>query len=144
VRRLARELLEGLAGDELGNGGLRAFQGMLAQKNKARAWWERAKKIGEEEYAVSHVLAKDAKSPNRGLLWLLHRKYPRHLPPLYRTVLKERPEVESWSLAEAMARSKLPREQKVELLSYGARHEGKDHRQAAFDAIAQLDHELFV
>jgi hypothetical protein len=144
IRHLAIELLEGLAGENLGEGGLRALRGELAQKKKARAWWEEAKKIGEEAYALAHVVPKKADWPNEQLIWLIQRKYPRHLPTLYHTVLDERPQLESGLLAKAVARSGLSRQQKMGLLIYGARHESKERRRDAFEAIAILDHELFV
>jgi hypothetical protein len=139
VRDIVGQLLIELAGDGLPRDWIED-----QDKASARAWWERTKRLGEEPYVVAHVLTKKSEMPNYHLLWLLERRYPHRLPGLYLNVLDRRTELDSGALADAVARSKLPREQMVELLIHGARHESKTHRRHAFDAIASLDNELYV
>jgi hypothetical protein len=110
----------------------------------ARAWWDRARQVGEEAYMLEHVSPKESQSPNEHLLWLVLKKYPQHLPMVYRTVLDERPKMGSREVADAILLSELPRLRKVELLAYGGRHADKEHRRVAHRAITSLDHEFFV
>src|SRR5262249_49709409 len=119
-------------------------KGEAVQKEKARAWWERASKVGEEAYLFDNILPRNSNEPNSTLLRVLQKKYPQHLPPLYCSILGGRPQWESNLVARAITRSSLPRRQKVELLTHGVRHEHKGHREAAFEATARLDHEVFV
>jgi hypothetical protein len=139
VRDLVGELIEGLAG-----GGLPPDWIEDMNPAQARAWWERAKKVGEEEHVVASVLTEIRRQPNEVLLWLVSKKYSRHLPKLYHTVLDKPPGHLSGALADAIVGSDLPRERMFDLLTYGARHENKEHRAGAFGAIERLDRELFV
>jgi hypothetical protein len=112
VGQLADELLATLA--------LRGF----ATKAEAQQWWVEAKLTGEEAYLAKQVFPADlaAETPNARLLWLLARKYPRRLSGVYRTLLDERPLLESASVAAALAQSHLPAEAKRDLYVYAASH----------------------
>jgi hypothetical protein len=139
VRDVVRDLLRGLAGEDL-----KIDSDDLHPQVPACAWWEGARQVGEEAYLLAHVLPKENKSPNDHLLWLLVKRYPQHLQTVYYTILDKRPLIESERIVDAIARSDLPRAKKAELFSYGARHESRGQRQVAFNAIAALDHEAFV
>src|SRR5205085_9790027 len=107
VADLVSDLLEGLADDDLDRGWLRRVGGYRVDKARARAWWEKAKRLGEEKYLTQHVLdqrdderlpelqlrakrAFDPDSsqwPNSQLLGIIFDKYPQRLPEIYHAVL---------------------------------------------------------
>ena len=86
--------------------------------------------MGEEAYFLAHVLPNGEKAewPNSLMLNIITEKYPQHLPKLYKTILDERPKMQSWPVAEAVAKSSLPTEKKRELFLYAARHKNLEHR----------------
>lgn len=118
-----------MAGERLNIEGMGLIQGYTVSPAEAQAWWARAQKGGEEAYLAAHVLPAESDGanpngewPNGIVLWVLEARYPRKLGQVYRTVLDERPRVESWPVVEAIARSALPREEKARLFLYGATH----------------------
>src|SRR5262249_15206879 len=58
ISHMASDLLEGLAGEKLGEGNMRAVVGKLVSKDSARAWWAKARNVGEEANMLAHVLPK--------------------------------------------------------------------------------------
>jgi hypothetical protein len=74
----------------------------------------------------------------------LGKKYPKDLANLYRDLLEKRPGMESWPLAVEIVRSALPREEKLELLKVGGRHENLDHRYSALWSLQEFDEEAGV
>jgi hypothetical protein len=50
------DLLQGIAGEELGKDWLRRLQGYRLDKEAVEGWWADAQKVGEEAYFVKHVL----------------------------------------------------------------------------------------
>jgi hypothetical protein len=149
VRHVVSDLLEGLAGEDLGRDWLRRQQGYPVEKAAAEKWWEKARKAGEEAYALEHVLPRKVKKgntavPGRDLLNLIRDKYPKHIPSLYRTVLDKRPELESWPLAEAALQSKLPQQEKLELFLPAVKHKDGRHWLPALRAVKELDAKQFA
>jgi hypothetical protein len=144
VDHVVSKLLDDLSGENLGEHGLRALKGYTAAKEKSRAWWSKAKEIGEEAHVVAGLLAEDRESPDQHLLWLMMKRHSKRLPEVYRTLLAERPKMESWSTADALAHSDLPLPKKVDLLIEATRHEKLEHREAALEQLVTLDHERFV
>jgi len=138
VRHLVSNLLESLAGDEV------EVHGRVMDKEAARTWWSKAKRRGEEAQVVAHVLRKGDYFPETGLLRIIVKKYPHQLPNIYRTLLDREPQMPSWGMASALARSDAPREKKIELFSYAARHEKLYQRTPALEELVKLDHERFV
>lgn len=153
VGDLAGLLLEGLAGGELDRtpdgddvGWLRLSQGYRVTRAAATAWWEKARKTGEEAHLLARVLPPgdvEEGRVNLHLLRVLAAKYPGRLPELYRTVLARRPVIESWELAEALARSAVPAKDKLDLFTTAAGHEDYVHRRPALGAIKDLDRKRF-
>jgi hypothetical protein len=135
VKHLVSCLLQGLSGQSLGE------QWLTVEKARAMKWWRIAQKVGEENYLVKNVLSSwpQGDGPNAHQLRMIGDKYPNRLPEIYRTLLDRRPRVYGWSLAEAIARSKLPREKKIELLVYASTHKKPEHRTAALWHLRQLD-----
>jgi hypothetical protein len=139
VRDLVRYLLQELADEDLKTD----WNDSIAPE-AVRAWWDRAREIGEVGYMLANVLPKESKSPNRHLLWLLMKKHPQHLQTVYRTILEERPYIESELVAYAISHSELPQAKKVELFAYGGRNESRRQREVAFEILRTLDHEFFI
>jgi hypothetical protein len=157
VGNVVGDLLEGLAGEELmrgangedvGGGWLRRQQGYRVTVTAAKQWWEKARKVGEESYLLSHVLPPTSEEKknawiNPHQLYLIQSKYPKHIPSLYRTVLDKRPEFQSHTLAQALVACKLPVEEKLSLLLYAAKHKDSSHQVHALSAIKELDKKAF-
>ena len=157
VKHVVGDILEGLAAVELdrgedgksvGGGWLRRQQGYAITPEAAQAWWEKARQAGEEAYVLDRVLPPPARGGERAfpkphLLKVITVKYPKHVPAVYRAVLDKRPDVYSWPLAEALARSSEPRKDKIDLFVSAAKHKDAYHRMAAFHALKELDKKQF-
>jgi hypothetical protein len=121
-------------------------------KEEALAWWGQARAEGEEAYALAHVLdgnrveraAWDGDGRfNRSLLLMIARKYPRHLPRLFQRVLDDLlPEIPPF--AEAIRKSALPRQTKVELLASAASPKRPFPSPEALGELKHLDHARFM
>jgi len=146
IKDVVSDLLQELAGEELGKHWLRRQQGWAVEKGDAEAWWDKARKEGEEVYLLGHVLPEGAKAewPNSRTLSIITEKYPQHLPKLYRTILDERPKMQSWPVAEALARSSLPAEKKLELFRHAANHKDLEHRRVGLRELQKLDPQQFL
>jgi hypothetical protein len=138
--------LQKLAGEDLGKDWLRRLQGYAVEKRDALGWWQKARKGGEEAYQVAHALPSGPKEmwPEDLMLRIITRRYPRRLPGLYRTLLEDRPGMQSWPLAEAVRKSSLPRDEKMELYLRASRHKDLEHRRAALREMKGLDEKVFV
>jgi hypothetical protein len=136
------------AGEELEGGGFRRLQGSRVTVEAAKAWWAKAEKVGEEAYMVERLLPPVAKDGRT--LWLrslplrlIVTKYPKRLPELYREVLDKRPDLQSWELAEEIAKSAMPAKEKADLFAAVGEHEKLDHRLPALRALKELDEKRF-
>jgi hypothetical protein len=147
VRDVVSDLLEGLAGEDIGRDWLRRQQGYAVKKAEAKKWWDEARKVGEETYLLDHVFVDAAEGRkahvSEHLLYVILAKYPRHVPSLYRTALEKRPELNSGMLADAVGKSKLPAREKLALLVHGAKHKDYHHRLPALHALKELDRKQF-
>jgi hypothetical protein len=148
VRFVVGDLLEGLAGHDIGRDWLRRQQGYGVEKAEALKWWDEARKVGEERYLLDHVLPRDDKDGktaqvNTHQLRIIVAKYPRHVPDLYRTVLDKHPELESWPFIEALGRTKLSAREKLDLFLYATGNKDMRHRLPALYAIKELDQKQF-
>jgi hypothetical protein len=139
VSHVVSSILEDLAGDDVEREGMGLIQGYAVQKAAALAWWEKARKEGEEAYLVRHALVNGAGRPNLGMLLIITEKYPQALPGLYRKLLDDHRGMESWSLAELIGGSSLAFEKKLELFSYAATLKDSDHRRAALFGLKKVD-----
>lgn len=109
------------------------------------AWWKAASAEGEEKYLKDHAL------PSREVVvtvWydeavrVLAKKHPRSLATLYIRSWTH-PQGGRWPLAERVAQSLLPKEEKVKLLDGGARQKGWSLRQSAIAELQGLDADCF-
>jgi hypothetical protein len=157
VGDVAGDLLDGLAGEELdrgaggksvGGGWLRRQQGYRVTPEAAKAWWAKTEKVGEEQHLLDRVLPPVGQE--WGTLWprplplrLIVAKYPNRPPGLYRTVLDKRPDVQSWPLAEAVAKSSLPAKDQLALFEVAGKHKDLDHRLPALRELKGLDAKRF-
>jgi hypothetical protein len=157
VGDIAGDLLEGLAGEELdrgadgesvGGGALRRQQGYRVTPEAAKAWWAKAEKVGEEQYVLDRILPPAAKEgqtlwPRPLPLRLIVVKYPKRLPELYRMALEKRPDVQSYALAEAVAKLPIPAKDKLDLFEAAGKHKDLVHRLPALEELKGLDAKRF-
>jgi hypothetical protein len=134
VQHVVSDLLEELAGEPLQSGRTRP---RALTKADARAWWENARVIGEEKYLLAHVLKdREALGPNDHQLYLIAKKYPQHLPAIYRKMLDERPQMRfGWWLVSELAKSSLEVSAKREAFRYALRNGSAERR---CDALGSL------
>lgn len=146
VGDVVSDLLQQLSGDDLGENWLDWQQGYDVQKASALAWWKKAQRVGEEGYAVAHVLPADpaAEWPNDALLRIIKARYPNQLPGIYRTMVDQRPTLQTWPVCQAITESGLPPEQKLSLFLHGAGSADLEHRRAALSELKALAPEKFV
>ena len=145
VGEVVSGLLQAMAGEDLGKNWLRRLQGWNVEKADALAWWDIARKEGEESYFVRNVISTDEKKtwPNSVMLNVITKKYPQHLPKLYKKVLDERPMMQSWELAAAVARSSLPDEKKRALFVDAANRKNVTHCRVGLTYLQKLDPQQF-
>jgi hypothetical protein len=140
VGDVVSKLLRALAGMALGT----IWDGRV-KKADALAWWDEARKMGEEAYLMKHILpAGKSVWPNSHLLDILTAKYSQHLPIVYKTILEERPEISSFDVAEAIAKSSLPDSKKIALFLDATYHKDLNHRRAGLLDLQKLDPAQFL
>jgi len=146
VGMVVSELLQQLAGADLGKDWLRRQQGWNVEKAAARAWWAKASKVGEEAYIVRHLRPSDPKDvwPNRTMLRILADRYPWRLGQAYRSVLRGRAGMQSWPVTETISRSTLPAAEKLLLFREGAANANLEHRRAALQELKSIDQTQFL
>jgi hypothetical protein len=113
----------------------------MANRKSAEQWWEHAKAIGEEQYLVENVLPlKDSQydSPNAHNAAILAHKYPEKLPDVYEELLNRYPQAQKWEIAELLAGSKAPQEEKERLLVRTATTGGSDQHIGGFWALVKM------
>ncbi len=143
------DLLYDLAGPAMRRPGL---PGRIYRPEKAEVqkWWETARDLGEEAYLLRYVLPPLHKpippelSVNIPAARLIGVKYPKHLPSLYRNVLENRPDYNTWELSEIVMKAAIPVEEKLDLLALAARHKDSWHRLPALHCLSKLDKQLFA
>jgi hypothetical protein len=142
VRDIVGCLLSKLAGNGADDWP-QSFRNPAAGK-AVRAWWEKAKRNGEEVYFAGRVFETQDGSPNREMLRVLTIKYPHRLPELYRRLLAKHPMLDNSAVVEAVAGSSLPRRERVELLLEGAKRKDLQQRHDALEGLKALDRKLFI
>jgi hypothetical protein len=146
IKDVVSDLVQELAGEELGKDWLQRQRGWTVEKADAQAWWNKASKVGEEAYCMNKVLPEGEKEgwPNSLMLSIITEKYPEHLPKLYRTILDERPKIHSWPVADAVAKSSLSDEKKREVFLHVAKHTNLEHRRYGLSHLQKLDPQQFM
>jgi hypothetical protein len=139
IRDVVMELLQNLAGRELLDA---ARMGEDLERTVPRsaveAWFTKARRVGEERYLVEHVL-EDDRSINQTMLFIIANKYPERLAQVYRTLLDERPKMQSYAMPRAIMASALAPKRKRELIGYGLSSKELKHRVWALRALRRLD-----
>lgn len=149
VNDVVSDLLEGLAGHDIGRDWLRRQQGYAVDKKQASDWWKGAHRMGEETYLVQHVLVPGEEKdelitiPNH-ILRLIEKKYPNRIPEIYRAALTRQASVDSAPLAEAVLRLKIPLSDKRDLLAYACDSQQQSQRWPALRAFRSIDDGRFV
>jgi hypothetical protein len=148
VGQIVADILQRLSGYELDRDFLDRLHGEGFDKAKAREWFAKASKIGEEKYLVENALPahvdERADEPNRQILTVLAKKYPGRFPEIYRRLLRGRPEMASDSLAKLIANGPMIKAQKIELFRTAAETADLRQRTTALRQLKDLDHEHFV
>jgi hypothetical protein len=160
VAHLVSDLLQALADEKLEAKEETRSDGPIVTRASAQKWWERVNTLSEEDYVSKRVLGvpppketpakdervlgSDVEWPNAFLLAVITEKYPLRLPALYRLALDQRPYMETRPLADAISRSKLPHEKKLEPLLYGARSQNLHRRAVALEQLIKLDREQSI
>jgi hypothetical protein len=146
IQVVVSDVLKELAGAEVAMNWREQLQGRTVEKADVLAWWDEARKVGEKAYFLKHVLPEDKNADwlNSFMLDMIARKYPDHLPRLYRTILDERPRIGSWGVAEAVAKSSLPVERKRDLFLHAAKNTNLEHRRAGLFHLQEVDAEQFI
>jgi len=138
---IVSDLIQEIAGQDFGRDWLQARKGQRLARAAVLEWYESVKDK-EEENVVQQALPK-GEWPANGALAILARKYPHRLLEVYKRLLKDRVKMQSWPVAEAIATSDLPREQKVAAFLEGTRHQKYAHRHAALLQLKELDKDAF-
>ncbi|HEV3237876.1 MAG TPA: hypothetical protein VGZ25_12855 [Gemmataceae bacterium] len=145
VQDVVSYLIEGLAGEESAQDWeLRKDYVHTLDKDEVKKWWEQARKVGEEQYAVDHVLPTKSGWEDDHLLHLIAHKYPKHLPRLYKTVLEEHPSNPGFGVANVLSKSKLSKDEKMALFLNAVGRSNGNQRYVAILQIKSLDKERYT
>lgn len=144
IRHIVSDLLEELAVADLGRESRRG-ENHFVDKAKAEAWWKEARELGEEAYCLRHVVgaSPDAGGTHQLMLDIIAKKYPRHLPALYRKILDERPKMSGWAVADAIVRSDVSKVEQRELFLKAAASKNVDRRCEGLAYLHDLDPKRF-
>jgi hypothetical protein len=145
VRHFVSDLLQAIAGNDLGRDSLHKLGGLAVERARAEAWWQEANRVGEESYLLKHVVGEsdDAEWPKVFLLQIIVQKYPQHLESLYRKTLAERPKMDDWPIADAVMASTLTKEKKREIFLAAAASKDMNRRCTALAHLRTLDRDRF-
>ena len=144
VGEVVGRLLQQLAGDQGAAWAWDERQHVLDPEQIA-LWWNETQKLGEEEYLVRSAVPRlpQATRTYAAIVHRLQHQYPNRLPDVYRMLLAERPDVQSWGLLQAMIAADLPRPDKIDLLIQGATQPRLARQAEALEAMAALDERVF-
>jgi hypothetical protein len=117
-------------------------------RKDAKAWWEKVQKTGEKQHALTHIfLPSTIKGVDRTThefpLAIVRAKYPSGLAALYRKALDESADKLHSDIAQAVAESSLPVNEKRAILEFGLQHKDCKKRNAAFEQLAKVDRQAF-
>lgn len=143
VRHVVTDILQGLAGEDFGRNWLKAQGGYTIERHKAEDWWNRTKQIPEKDYLQKHALDGNGEWPNRTMLRVLRLKYPEALAPLYREVVDKHPKKISHQLAEELAKSNRPAEEKHAAFLYAVTNANDQVKHTALQHINESDPKVF-
>jgi hypothetical protein len=116
----------------------------VKDRNKAQMALEKEfETLGEEGYLLKHALPQDKSEtwPDKKMIQTIAEKYPRSLPRLYQSLLRDCPHLYSDPVIELIDKSNLSRGDKIELLIEGAKHKNLEHRRAALFALHKLHYD---
>lgn len=144
VRHFARDILQGFA-DPQACSWLYQLRDDDVDVASIRTWWTEISQMGEEAYALQHVLtsSNDAVRPNPYLLELLEYKYPRRLPEVYRRLLRDRPEMTLDEVADALGRSSIDNRTKRDLLILAIDSDNPEWRLTGLQCLQSVEADEF-
>ncbi|QEL14256.1 hypothetical protein [Limnoglobus roseus] len=129
------DLLKAFAARELRDQG--GEQTLSEWRERAGKWFERAKAVGEEEWYATKAMSEDPVS--LALCRAFAERYPKRFAASYKNLLARAPKVYSGNVVIAMAHGRLPKGEKLDLLTLGAAHERLEHRLEAVKGLFFLD-----
>lgn len=143
VGEFASNLVREFAGDE-GLAWKRTADDHFLRPEPVRDWWRRAEASGEEKYLVDHAIPRvpQATLPYEAMIARLAVKYPARLPEVYRRLLAERPDINSWSVVSAIAAALEPA-LAADILAEGATHAKLARQVEALEALSTIDEKRF-
>jgi hypothetical protein len=151
VGGMALRSLEGISAEEY-----RWNRFFFPDKAEIQHWWREARQVGEEKYLFDHIERQEERGGARHLNFAAARglslRYPGQILRLYREVLRgervfpkgDEDTSEVGYLARCVARCNLPRRDKIEVLTWAARHPDRERRFEGLSALAGLDPERFA
>lgn len=108
-----------------------------------KAWWEMARQGKEQEYFAASVFSKNGKSITRVhemVARIIAHKWPELLPGLCEQYSKSGdPDTAPFGLAEALAASRLPKAERINVLAKFAQRGSLAHRRWVLQVLANLD-----
>ncbi len=137
VGHLASNILQGLSGQDLRRAKHEQYD--MADPEKARQWWEEARKLGEEQWLIKSRSDREGYLSMRVLARLLRVKYPFRLAEVYRKHLRDGDDNATFYFAGEILASSLPRELKIALLQEGSALNTFHERYYALVALGELD-----
>jgi hypothetical protein len=143
VSHVVSDILQGLAGEEFKRDWLQAQTGYGIDRQAVDDWWMRTKEISERDYFQKYALGGDSEWPNLTILRVLRVKYPETLAPLYRELVEKHPKKVSQPLAEELAKSDRPAEEKRAAFLYAVTNATGDVQSTGLGHLNKSDPKAF-
>jgi hypothetical protein len=139
IADLCSRLLQEIAGRPLRKDWLEIRVGRRVERTEAEAWWKEAQAVGEEDYMVAQAALPDETGhiSDEVPVEVIRRKYPHRLGEIYRQALAG--SAQSAPFADAIGRSSLSGEEKLDLLAPGLASASSDHQYWALRELQKLD-----
>jgi hypothetical protein len=145
VDQVCSEFLEDIIGrDTVAAWKVHPADGEVLPKKKVQAWWEKIRKLSEEEYYARSVLTLYKDENSKHHLAFLARKYPKALLSLYRKLLRDYPARDGADLLAVLMNSKLPNKTKGEAILAGIVEGNPLQRRAALRQLINLMPDEFL
>jgi hypothetical protein len=140
VGDLARQLVSEIAGGHAG------FPSYNDDTDAVRAWWQKAGRQDEAEFLTEGLFTREGDSivaVNEGPARILAEEFPERLGGFCNEFSRHAtPDIQPWSLAEAIAQSRLPKATRVHLLSEFAQRGSLEHKRCVLQNLAEVDDDV--
>jgi hypothetical protein len=146
VAELASDLLQDLAGEELGADWLDRQNGEVLRPKKVKQWWKKVKNQPEELYLIEHLVAEKENgkpTPNACYLRIMQAKYPDLLVDAYQILCDTQRPATTRYAAQCLADSQLSAETKVEAFTAALKCSDLEERAVALEQLERFDRDRF-